>query len=251
MRRRVLLSALGLTAVAPGCLDRGRGGGGAVDGDENRTNRGTDRTVNGTDGAENGSDSTENGTDGAGNESAGDGARYEECGHLVVHYVSLPDPMVAEFDAAREDGRYETEGRSHLADGLREEAYVVYQDRHYAHEVNERELTVLEVEPDSNPTLPEAKSARFVNERGSPATVRVTDEDGETRFETTLEGGDEASHDETELGGYTVTVVVDGEETTERWRVAPWYGDPDVRITGDGVDWLQSVADVAPCPWAV
>ncbi len=194
--------------------------------------------------------------DGSTNPSAtGSSTSYETCEREVVSYGEFPDEIRAEIDAAIES-TYEAD-TVHLASAIDvEETYVDVAGTYYRATVEvDGGIERLRLSPDEEPEL---DSRSFTVENGTESrldgSLVVRTDDGETLLERDLdvEPGDGDGFSLSRVGTHTVAVEPsegEGEPREDTVVISPEYFGGHVLVTEEGVETLQSVADLVPCPW--
>ncbi|WP_254545571.1 hypothetical protein [Halomarina pelagica] len=233
MRRRTFLATFVAGATA-GCLD------GLFDG------------AGGEDATPESSGSTGGSNDTANASGVSPTRRYERCDRVAVAYESLPADVRAEFDAALRNGPYVTDGPLLLVQALDPSVSYVERDGTYYRPVVRQESgkAILRVVVEERPTLPTGRTLTVNNGREEPITVSLLEDGRVVAGPTAVEPGAITSFQESAIGTYTLRVRgEDGFEGTFRWHVGERWGDPNVFVTGGGLEADVAVADLPRCPW--
>lgn len=213
-------------------------------------------------------------------ESDADEQRFERCDALVVTYDQLPDLVKREVEIALADGRYEPDGRLHLADAVAvDRTYLDVDGRTYRIDVTETsgsddddtnddgagdETNADETDADGTSRLeleeatprldPPAEIALDNQLDGSPE-IRVvveSDADGEKIVdyeETLMAGATRELGTISEFGTYVVSVAADGRSETLSCRIDETGRDVAIRLTADEFTLDQEEAEPPTCPW--
>ncbi|MFC7156588.1 hypothetical protein ACFQPA_14150 [Halomarina halobia] len=176
--------------------------------------------------------------------------RYRRCDRVIVPYASLPDDVRAEFDAAREDGRYATDGTLYLLQALDPSvSYVERDGTYYRPDVTqEGGETVLRVAVEDRPTLPTGRTLTVGNGREEPVTAAIADDGRTVAGPEVVEPGAITSFRREVVGTYALRVRgEDGFAETVKWPVSERYACPTVAVTDDGLDVTMEETTLEGC----
>ena len=183
-----------------------------------------------------------------------DDPRYERCEREAVTYRELPEEIRAEVDAALENG-YEAD-RIHLADAIDvADGYVIVDGTYYDASVTKTDGgRRLALEAAETPELsPRSFDLENRTDGRWTGTVTVETYDGEELLEREVDVEPDESAGIGSISRVGVHSVIadpdDGEPAKGSLSVTITDFGGHVVISDDGIDVIQAVADLAPCPW--